>query len=384
LGCATLVFCWQLLAVHYNYQDHWTGLFCTGSGFTQPPQLADEHIYLFQQSNGYDGQFYHYMAHDPFFRRGLLPYVQGPRFRYRRILIPLAAYLLALGRDHLVDGAYVGVTLLVLFCGAYWLSLYCSSQGFHPAWGLLFALVPATITSIDRMTIDGGLAALCIGLALYAERNSSWQIYVVLVAATLVRETGLLLVAGYVIYLAWNRKPRPALIFSTSAIPALAWYAFVRAHTTSGEVGRWISLLPTPNSWFSAIPMKGLMVRLVRPYHYPFSAAAYWSITVFDYIALAGAALAILVGIRLAWRGRTGPMAFCIYLFTVMAIFLSFQDAWTEVYGFGRILSPLLVLVALHGLAKRNWIAVLPVLIVGARAALQLAPETFRILQAAL
>jgi hypothetical protein len=383
LGCAALVFCWQFLTVRYNYQGNWTGLFCTGSLLPQPPLLAAENIYRFAGSNGYDGQFYHYMAHDPFFRRGFLPYVEGPRFRYRRILIPLAAYLLSFGRDNLVDGGYFAVILLLVFCGAYWLSLYFRLHGFNPVWGLLFVWIPATVTSIDRMTVDSGLAALCIGFVLYAEEDSKWRTYAVLAAAALLRETGLVLVAGYVIYLVWNRRFRPALLFVTAAIPALAWYAFVWAHT-SGEVGRWVTLLPTSESWFSAIPLKGLTVRMVRPYHYQTAPSLQWAVMVFDYVALLCAALAILVAIRLAWRRQGGPTEICIYQYALMAIFLSFQDAWTEVYGFGRILSPLLVLLGLHGLAKRNWIALLPILVVGARAVLQLAPQSLKILKAAL
>lgn len=65
LACGILVFCWQLLTVHYNYQDHWNALFCTGEQLPIPPQLASEHLYIFRGSYGYDGEYYHYIAHDP-------------------------------------------------------------------------------------------------------------------------------------------------------------------------------------------------------------------------------------------------------------------------------------------------------------------------------
>jgi len=186
-----------------------------------------------------------------------------------------------------------------------------------------------------------------------------------------------------VIYLLWNRRFRWALVCASSAIPALVWYAYVSAHT-SVEVGRWATLLPTATSWFSAIPLKGLLVRMVRPYHYRVTPAVQWAVMLFDYVALLFVGLAIFIAIRMAWKRQAGPTEICLYFYTLMAIFLSFQDAWTEVYGFGRILSPLLVLLALTGLARRNWIAVLPVLIVGARALLQLAPQSLKILQAVL
>lgn len=295
-------------------------------------------------------------------------------------MIPLTAYLLALGRDDFVDAAYVAVILLVVFCGAWWLSLYAVTHGFHPAWGLLFAAVPGTVTSIDRMTIDGGLAATCIGFALYAERGSKGRTYAVLVAAGLMRETGLILVGGYALYLLWNRSLRPAVLFATTAIPALIWFAFVWVHTKA-ESNELMAVVPTRDTWFSLIPMKAFLVRMVQPYHYQTTPAIDAALIVFDYVALLFAALAIAVALRMAWRREAGPVEFCVYLYALMAIFLSFQDAWTEVYGFGRILSPLLVLVALYGISRQRWVAVAPVLVVGARALLQLAPQSLKILE---
>ena len=38
LGCAALVFCWQWLTVHSNYQARWNALFRTGAELHQPPE----------------------------------------------------------------------------------------------------------------------------------------------------------------------------------------------------------------------------------------------------------------------------------------------------------------------------------------------------------
>jgi len=81
LGCLAA---WQALTVHYSYGGNWTALFLTGTQLKEvPPALQSENIYLFQNS-GYDGQFYHYIAHDPFFQRNFSPYFDNARFRYRR------------------------------------------------------------------------------------------------------------------------------------------------------------------------------------------------------------------------------------------------------------------------------------------------------------
>ncbi|HEV8146815.1 MAG TPA: hypothetical protein VGP79_10555 [Bryobacteraceae bacterium] len=92
---AALVLTWQALTVRYSYGGNWSGLFCTGSRMPFPSELAHENIYVFPNSSGYDGQAYHYVAHDPWFQRGLANYIDAPRLRTRRILVPALAWLVA-------------------------------------------------------------------------------------------------------------------------------------------------------------------------------------------------------------------------------------------------------------------------------------------------
>ena len=49
---------------------------------------------------------------------------------------------------------------------------------------------------MDRMTVDVALAALTVAFAVYWKTGSWWKLFIVLVLACLVRETGLLLVGG--------------------------------------------------------------------------------------------------------------------------------------------------------------------------------------------
>ncbi len=350
--------------MHSNYQARWNALFCTGAELTQPPELAGEHIYLFPDSKGYDGQMYHYIAHDPFFIRGFDAAVDAPRMRYRRILVPLAAHWLAFGNDDRVDGAYAGVILLAVFGGGYWLSMYCSLLGYRAAWGLAFVLIPATLISMDRMTVDAALATLCVAFAVFVLRGSLWGLYAVLVAAALVRETGFALIAAYVIWLASQRRFRQAALFLTTAIPALAWYLFVLFNTD-----------PEGFEGLSLIPFQGIAQRIVSPYKYQFSAWINAASTVLDYAALAGMLLAVVLVVQTIWRREWGPLQAAACLFALLAMFLYSPGAWTEVYAFGRTLSPLLVFVALAGVQQRDWIRILPLCLVIPRTLIQLAPQ---------
>lgn len=93
----------------------------------------------------------------------LQAYVDDARLRYRRILVPLAAYIFAAGPSNRIDQTYEIVFLLSVALGTYWSSLFAGRAGLAPAWGLLFLLLPAIPISMDRLVVDSGLAALTAG-----------------------------------------------------------------------------------------------------------------------------------------------------------------------------------------------------------------------------
>ena len=67
--------------------------------------LGSEQIWR-PESRGFDGQFYHYMAHDPLLTHGMAGAVDLPRLRYGRILVPALAYAVAFGRPdraHIIE-----------------------------------------------------------------------------------------------------------------------------------------------------------------------------------------------------------------------------------------------------------------------------------------
>src|SRR6202035_1374706 len=157
------------------------------------------------------------IAHDPLNRRGFLSYVDNQRLRWRRIGVPGLAALLAAGSDRSVDYIYIAIELVFVYLGTLWLSWYGQSQRLHPAWGLTFLLIPAVAVSIDRLTIDLPLAAICIGLVLYADTpKPGWQVYAMLCAAPLIRETGMILVVGWCVYRIVQRDARGAVLGAIS------------------------------------------------------------------------------------------------------------------------------------------------------------------------
>jgi len=231
LLCGAAGLSWQWLTVHFNYGGNLTALFCHGSQFPLPSGLAAENIYVFPHSGGYDGQSYHYMAHDPLDRSDIGRAVPDPALRYPRILLPGMAHLLALGRPEWTDVSFLLCNLLFLGMGAYWLAQLLARIGVHPLFAVLYAVVPVAIISLDRMTVDIALASLALGFAVYleADSDSPWKLYLVLTAAALCRESGFLLFAAYAIRLLALRRYRRVAVFATALLPAALWTLWVRA-----------------------------------------------------------------------------------------------------------------------------------------------------------
>ena len=370
LICTLLGFAWQLLTVHYNYGGNLTALFCTGSKIPTPPSLAGEHIYVFPNSGGYDGQSYHYVAHDPLCRTDIGLAVPDRGLRYRRILLPGMAYLLALGRQPWIDVSYVACNLAFLFLGSWWLARLLIRLRIHPWFAAFYVLVPASLISLDRLVVDLALTSLCLGFAVYASSGAKWKLYVVLVAAALCRESGVLLTAAYALHLLALRRFRPSLLFTTAILPAVAWNAYVSLRIPGGPAFEL--------RYF--VPLWGLIQSLGRPTVYPFGPVTNAAIRAFDGVELAGLALAMALAFRGLRQALDEPVRTACLLWAVFGLTLS-EYVWTDCYATARILSPLLLFLFLRSFAGGEKLGRLPLAMVAPRVWLEITPQVVGVLR---
>ncbi len=347
---ALLVFAWTAARIHYACGGNWTAVFCTGTTFRVPPDLAAG-TYRFPGA-GYDGQFYRYLAHDPSFEKGYSRYVDAPQLRFRRVLVPLAAWLAGFGQRRWIDGAYIAVELLFLALGVYWCARLLVRRGRSPFWGLLFVIVPATVASSDRMLVDGPLTAFFAGFWLYCEEERWSRVWVLAMLAALTRETGLLLAAALVTDRLLHRDWRRAAWFASSGIPAVAWYAWLAARLP--HEGSVTTML--------ALPAWGLLQRLLwfRPYPDPLVQLAY---RITDILAVLGLAIGIVLAARWLLDRRLGPVTLCVGFFAALALLLG-APIYVEAFAFGRPVSPLLLWIMIEAVSRKTWIALVPPLLV--------------------
>jgi hypothetical protein len=365
LTAAVLALTWQALTVRYTYRGNWTALFCTGALSNPPPAaLVSEHIYRFPNSYGYDGQFYHYMAHDPLLRRGFQSSLDSPRFRYRRMLVPFSAWLLVAGQDRLVDVAYFAVVFFAVFLGTWWTARIAVDRGAHPAWSLGFLFLPAVTVSLDRMTVDVALATVTAGLVYFLRRQAWGAVFVLCAAAGLVRDSGVLLPAGIVAWLALRRELGRACAIACSLLPTGAWYLYINTRTSAAT----LDLL-------SPIPFLAFARRLVTPYPYAFGTVVNVTATILDYAALAGMLVAALY-CAIHWRWLFGePEGLMAFAFLALLATVASPSVWIEAYAFARGYSPLLLLVALDGFRTRSALAIVPVALIAPRIGMQIGPQ---------
>lgn len=337
---------WQFLTVQANYSGNWTGLFRTGQTMRVPERLLPATIRS-RHPIGYDGQFYRFLAHDPFLREGTAGYFDDPLLRSRRILVPLLAWMAAFGHQEAIDLSYVLVIAGFIFLGIYCLGSLLRSRGFHSASGLLFLAVPATIVAVDSMTVDVALAALTACLAWRLSKVDERGICLALAAAGLVRETGLLLPAACVLVPLVHRDFRKALLRATTAVPALAWYTYLQSvlrPSVHSQVPQWVfpSLRP------------GVLLRLFDPPHYPLLAPNVERVVrCLDSLSLAAMVAAVFLAIRRIPGLRPRELAAALALF--VALFLAMTDPgfWSGAYSYCRAFAPLFVILLAGSVPRR-------------------------------
>ena len=168
---------------------------------------------------GYDGQFFLFIALDP---GGAEPYVDEPPYRYSRILYPVAARTLALGRDDLVPLALLLVNLLAVGAGTWAVSLLLERRGLSAWYGALYGLYPGLFVAVSRDLAEPLAYALAAGGLLAVDRRRLPLAACLFAVAGLARESTLLFPLALALVLAGGRRFRDAALLAAAIVPYLA------------------------------------------------------------------------------------------------------------------------------------------------------------------
>jgi len=334
LAALLIVAGWQAAQVHTAFGGNWTGLFYHDSEPALPAGF--EGTYTHPAGGDYDGQYYRYLVRDPIPPFEFRKWLDAPAQRGSRVLVPGVAWMLSLGGRVAPDGVYAA--LIGLFAA---LGVYCSARWMEAhevsGWaGLVFLIVPATVSSVDRMLVDVALGALVAGFLLAAETGNGWLLLACAAAAPLVRETGFALPAA----LLMTGRGRQAI---AAFVPGGLWTAIVLAYYPPAERSREIGFLPL--EWAR---------RLLEPRQ---SADPTTERLLRSLDALALLALAALVAwtVKAAWPKRREPQAAAALVFLAGGMLLGGLNVMSDPYHWGRVQSPWMVWAVLQSVADERW-----------------------------
>ncbi len=114
--------------------------------------------------SGYDGQYFYFIAVDPVNARY---YMDDPSYRYTKIVYPIAARLLALGRTDLVPYSMIAINWLAIAGTAGLLAAWLRRRGVSPWFAVSYALCPGIWISFQR-DLTEPLSYFFVMLAIYA------------------------------------------------------------------------------------------------------------------------------------------------------------------------------------------------------------------------
>lgn len=190
-----------------------------GDEFTQASGAPD--LTIEQDDAGYDGQYFHRLARNPFTRspREFGTIFDRPAYRQARIAYPLVVWAVTGGGRVGVPWALIGVNLAAMGVLAL-LAAQLAVEGGRPAtWGLLAAGWPGLVVALSY-DLSEVLAGTLLLATLLALRHRNWVGATALLAvAGLTRETTLVLAAAIVGGWMLGLLPRPGRLASFARHP---------------------------------------------------------------------------------------------------------------------------------------------------------------------
>ncbi len=216
---------------------------------------------IFGDRGGYDGQAYYLAAMDPFMSEG----VYRDAYRQQRILYPLAARGLALGRAECLPYSMFLVNIIALAVGMAFFIAILRHYGASSYWSLFYGLAPPSIMTIQYDLPSPMSIALIVAAAyFYVVKKRLWMTAFFMALAFLTREDSVMALIPMLVwdYQSEKKIPRIAVLLS-SLIPFFLWQFFIAyrlGDLPAGTSATVISLMPFYGivSYFGGVGFSGL------------------------------------------------------------------------------------------------------------------------------
>ena len=273
-----VVFSLMLLPIAASRGFDLSAFILAGDYFTTPGKSATP-IMVLHHSLGYDGQFFYRLALDPFSgpRTAYGIMLDSPAKRMQRIVYPLLAWLVSLGRPGFVPASLVAINLAglgIIAAAAAWLT-----RQRRLAWWFPFAVLgwPGFLVALTHDTAEIVSAALLLG-ALACYLSDRILAYCLLAScAALTRETTIPALLGIFVFEAYifatspaqPKHPARVVLCGLVFVPFLAWWktvGFIWQQSPQSLAGNQDLGLPFAG-WFSRIlaNLSGIQIGAAQP-----------------------------------------------------------------------------------------------------------------------
>jgi hypothetical protein len=144
-----------------------TNLIQVSRHFAKDPRWVPRGAVLQREAFGYDGQFFLYMAQDPWATHGAWVNLDAPAYRYQRMLYPLLLNLLSGGDKERLPALMLAANLLFVLAAFVVMGLLAARLGAPWPWALFF-LCGYGLIQPAYLGLSEPLANLLLVLSLYA------------------------------------------------------------------------------------------------------------------------------------------------------------------------------------------------------------------------
>lgn len=208
------------------------------------PEYFQKGMVIFDDKGGYDGQFYYYVAMDPFLNKG---YFKNA-YRQQRILYPLIARLLAFGKESLLPHTLYITNLLALVLGMCFLILLLRQYSLNPLWSLFYGLSPSSIMTVQYDLPSPVSIGLIIATVYFYINRNLFLTVVFMALSFLTREDSIVVLIPMLLWdYQRNRQLKRILLLLSCLLPFFLWQLFVAAKIGNAPAiasAKVISLIP--------------------------------------------------------------------------------------------------------------------------------------------
>lgn len=279
-----------------------------------------------RHGDGYDGQFYFYIAQDPLLRDPWTAASLDNSIRYRRILYPLLAFSLSLGDRTRLPYALIAINVAALTALVAILGATARRNGVTP-WSALIVTLNVGIWLPLLGDLTEPLQCALLAAAFFAD--SALLIW----ASGLAKEITLVTMATQTLQHLYHRRLRRAAAYGAALVTTIVWGVLVNHLVQGRESTLFGALLNPPGAPF---------IQLAETWRQG---------AVREVLLVPAVATALLGVIRIVWQRDPAALAAAAYLLVALA---AGNDTWTDPEAYFRVMVAGVVLMFMSWTGARD------------------------------